>query len=71
MNENTINLNSAECIKEVRNIGNTVYQNICDGTSSVVPWGSADWINGMIIILFLAMGIIALVSMAKVVHSEW
>lgn len=31
------------CIKEVHNFGNTVYQNICYNSPSVVGWGSMDW----------------------------
>jgi len=31
------------CMKEVHNFGNTVYQNICYNSPSVVGWGSLDW----------------------------
>ncbi len=42
-----LNLNAAECIKAISNIGETTYRNICTGTEAVVPWGSADWFNGV------------------------
>ncbi len=48
--ETTINLDHdySECIKAISNIGSTTYQNICDGTVSVIPWGSADWITSIL-----------------------
>jgi len=50
----TQNLNLNECFKEVSNIGSTTYQNICDGTSQVVPWGSMMWV--MIFFITLVFG---------------
>lgn len=48
-----LNVNSAECIKGISNIGSTTYQNICNGTSSVVNWGIGDWIMIGSVVLFL------------------
>jgi len=44
-----------DCLKEVHHIGGTTYQNVCDGSSSYVAWGSATWIENIICygILFL------------------
>lgn len=36
--------NLEACLKEVNNIGGTIYQNICTGQSNYVPWGTGDWL---------------------------
>jgi uncharacterized membrane protein YjjP (DUF1212 family) len=38
-----LNLNQADCIHSVSNWGETIYQNICSGTFSVVQWGTLDY----------------------------
>lgn len=38
-----------QCIKEASNFGNTVYMNVCNGSSSIVPWGSLDWFGWIFI----------------------
>jgi hypothetical protein len=53
MVEANLNLNQAECIKEVSNFGNTVYVNICNGTTSVVSWSSFDIALGIFLGIFL------------------
>lgn len=45
-----INLNQAECLKPINNFGNTVYQNVCNGTYTQVPWGSGDWLTALLIV---------------------
>lgn len=58
-----INLNSTHCIRAESGIGETVYHNICNSTTNIVPWGEADWLGfyfivgfvGVIILLFLVM----------------
>jgi len=63
-----LNLNSVGCIKEVYNIGNTVYQNICTGTQSVVNWGTAYWVGGIVLglvivaVVFLLGALIFLIT---------
>lgn len=50
-----------DCIKQVNNIGGTIYHNICNGTQQYVPWGSYDYlriISGAIILIFLMIFII-------------
>jgi hypothetical protein len=44
--ESTINanLNNADCLKNINNIGSTTYQNVCNGTYSTVPWGAMDYV---------------------------
>lgn len=53
--EVTVNANSVSCIRQVNNFGETVYMNICNNTSTVVPWGTMDWVGGAVLaILVLA-----------------
>lgn len=33
----------ADCIKSSNYFGQTIYYNICNGTSHIVPWGGCDW----------------------------
>ena len=40
-----LDLNSQQCIKDISNFGETVYQNICNGTETVVPWGTMDYVG--------------------------
>ena len=62
----SINLSSqnvADCLKSIGNIGNTVYQNVCNGTYSTVPWGTGDWL-GFGLFAFVLCGIIFLIYKA-------
>jgi hypothetical protein len=60
-----------QCLKEISNWGGTTYQNICDGTSKFVPWGSVDYfwyltlgIAGIVVVgLFVAL-IVMMIKMA-------
>jgi hypothetical protein len=51
LNQNIDQKTLEACLKEVSNIGSTVYQNICTGTSSIVIWGGLDWVAGIILVL--------------------
>ena len=62
MVENTHNLNIdaktlSQCLKSTSNFGNTVYNNICTGESSVVNWGGVDWAFCIFLIL-LGLGVL-------------
>jgi len=54
-----LNANTVECLKEIKNIGGTIYQNICNGTTGYVQWGSITWtefgllVLGVLIVIFL------------------
>jgi len=61
MNEITLNNNTAECIKEISNFGNTVFVNICNGTETTVLWGTFNYVLGISVLLIL---FIALVGVA-------
>jgi hypothetical protein len=43
MNDQSVNLAHKDCLRSVSNIGETIVRNICDGSSTVVPWGTLDW----------------------------
>ena len=58
-----LNLNSqniADCLKTVNNIGNTMYQNVCNGSQTTVPWGSADWALTCVLVA-VSLGLVAAV----------
>ena len=44
-----LNHNTAQCIHTTSNWGETIYRNICSGSSAVVPWGSVDYMFGIIL----------------------
>lgn len=62
-NNITANLNNSQCVQSTNNIGSTTYQNICDNTTHVVPWGSADWF-GVLLVLGVTVGIVWIVRVA-------
>lgn len=43
----------SECLKTISNIGSTVHQNVCNGASATVPWGSLDWILAILLTTLL------------------
>lgn len=62
----TANLNNAECIKSSNRIGETIYYNICSGSTRAVPWGSMDWFGAV----FLALLILVCVSVIVFVFRD-
>lgn len=42
------------CIKSVDQWGQTVFYNICNGDSYVVPWGLVNYVVFPMLVLFLA-----------------
>ncbi len=54
MSATDTNINLAMCLKSQMNIGEEIVHNICNGTISVVPWGTADWIAAVFIGTFIA-----------------
>ena len=55
---NDLNLNLSACLKEINNIGSTTYQNVCNNTQSVVPWGTADWAGAGLIVGLIVFTIV-------------
>jgi hypothetical protein len=48
-----------QCLKATTNFGGTIYTNICTGTQSVIPWGTADWALG-VFLLVIGVGVVTL-----------
>jgi len=48
-----LNNNLADCVQHSFNIGETVYYNICTGTTKAVPWGSMEWAMGGLMVLLI------------------
>lgn len=61
----TVDLNNAECIKDVNNIGNHVYHNICNGSTTVVGWGTTDWVCAVVL---TAMVVLIIGMMGLMIH---
>lgn len=41
--DQTLTVNATHCLKAIANFGSTTYQNVCNGTSVDVPWGTMDY----------------------------
>ena len=65
-----LNLNSADCIKKVSNIGSTIFTNICNGTHVIVPWGSSDWIQAIGITFMLGCVGVILIALMFFMHKD-
>lgn len=50
-----------ECVKSINQIGQTIYQNICDGSVTAVPWGNLDYL-GMIAISLFFIGVFVFIA---------
>ena len=64
------NVNLAECMKPQLGVGETVYYNVCNGTTKVVPWGAGDWILGTTLFGFLAIFSLLLIVFLLFVWRE-
>lgn len=63
--ENNINFNKSECIKEYDKLGTTIYKNICNGEKTEVPWGFSVWFMGIGFTLFILAIIICFYRLIK------
>lgn len=68
--ENPQAVHLSECYKEVANIGYSVWQNVCNGTSSVVPWGAATWITVSVAFILLAIPAVLVGSILYSIYKE-
>ena len=61
------------CLKEIANIGSTTYQNVCDGTSVVVPWGTLNWVGMTVVatIGLIFLGIFAVVALQDIRRARY
>lgn len=44
MSDQTVDLNSTQCLRDISEVGFTTVQNICSGATHTVPWGLLDWL---------------------------
>lgn len=58
---NDINLNIATCFRDVTRFGQNEIFNVCNGTSSFVPWGLGQWIGASILGLVFAVVVFGVV----------
>ena len=66
-----LNNNTSACIQTVYNIGNNTYQNICDNTSHVVPWGTVDWIGFSLIGAMIIVTILGITLLIKAIAEDY
>jgi hypothetical protein len=62
--DSNINLNAADCLRSVSDIGSTHVHNICTGAITDVPWGSADWVLVCAVTLFFGGAGLPMLAMA-------
>ena len=65
-----LNFNFAECVKEVQNIGETAYTNICNGATTVVPWGTVNYIEFGFGVGFGLLFVAAFAAVAYMIFSS-
>lgn len=53
--DNTLNLNSAQCLKEANGFTATTITNICNGEVHVVPYGAADYLIAIPILMIVVL----------------
>lgn len=70
MEKENINFNYNECIKSYDKFGETIYQNICNGEKTSVPWGFSGYGLG---IFFILIGILIISFIVVLVRDlfEW
>jgi hypothetical protein len=66
----TVDLNQqsqslGDCLKEIDNIGHTVYQNICTGQQVGVPWGAADWLIALVLASLITAAVVGIVKIIR------
>jgi len=55
-----------KCIQQTSEFGRTVYQDICNGGSRIVPMGGVDWLT---LIILSALGIASVLATFMAVVS--
>jgi hypothetical protein len=66
----TINANLAKCIQASTNFGNTTYYNVCNNTTSVVPWGAMDYVACLGLIALGVAFIMVLLAITRDIMSH-
>lgn len=71
MEEKDINFKYNECIKSYDKWGETVYQNICTGQKTTMPWGVSGYGIAIFLFTILAVFIAFLVLIIKYIKDEF
>jgi hypothetical protein len=71
MEEKDINFKYNECIKSYDKWGETVYQNICTGQKTTMPWGVSGYGIAIFLFTILAILIASLVLIIKFIKDEF
>lgn len=67
----TLQQNKTDCIISSANIGETIYHNLCTQSSTVVEWGTIDWIGfGSAVLLMSAFLLMLLIMMAQAIFRR-
>lgn len=64
-------INFAQCLKSIEDIGSTTWQNVCDGTQTVVPWGSSTWVSFGFVVLLVGGFLLGVTGMLLFVLYEY
>jgi len=66
----TLKQNTAACIHSAAHWGETVYHNICSGTTYTMPWGSVDyWLIGGATAFLIGLGLFVIVAVIGVIYE--
>lgn len=68
--DTNVNLNAADCLRSVSDIGMNHVHNICTGTITDVPWGQADWLLAVILTIFLGGAGLLFIAMGFVIVRD-
>lgn len=60
--DSNVSVGLSECLKPIENVGGTVYQNVCDGTSTFVPWGFMVWLGVIAITIVFIIVVVAVIK---------
>lgn len=65
MEKKEIDFSYTECYKQYDKLGETIYQNICNGEKTTVPWGLGGWTLSIFLLLLILSLIFAIILMIR------
>lgn len=54
-------INFSACLRAVQQFGYERIYNVCDGTTTIVPWGFFAWLGAGFVVILLALVVLAVV----------
>lgn len=64
--------NISFCLKSASHFGSNTYHNVCNGTTTVVPWGSVDWVMNIgAMAIFASLLVVVAVSMGAATYAGY